>query len=45
MEIVVERIDNGGVPPEDGKRESLIDSPIVQKAHELFGGKFTEPGR
>jgi DNA polymerase-3 subunit gamma/tau len=43
MKIVVERIDNGGVSPKDGKRESLIDSPIVQKAHELFGGKFTEP--
>ncbi len=45
MEIVVERIDNGGVSPEEEKRESLVDSPIVQKAHELFGGKFTDPRR
>lgn len=45
MKVVVQGIGNEGVPPEDKKRESLLDKPIVQKAQEIFGGKFMNSRR
>ncbi len=45
VDVRVQKIDAESVSSGEGKRKSLVDSPIVQEAQEIFGGKFINARR